>query len=67
MISPCGVVGGRWSSAVAILGVTDPDFLALLAPRTTFLVESDVPACVPLVFLATDSPAELAALPELAR
>ena len=63
LLDRLGVAPG---DTVSILGVRDPDFRALLAARPAAVIDGEVPVGARLVFLAADSPADLAVLPDLA-
>lgn len=58
-------LGVRPGARVALVGLTDPAFRALLAERTSSVVEGLPRATTDLVFLTADSPAELAVLGQL--
>ena len=58
-------LGVRPGARVALVGLADPAFRALLAERTSSVVEGLPQATTDLVFLAADSPAELAVLGQL--
>jgi len=55
----------RPDARVALVGIVDPAFRALLAERTKNVVEGIPEPTVDLVFLAADSPVELAVLGRL--
>ncbi len=58
-------LGVRPGARVALVGVADPAFRALLAERTSSVLEGLPRATTDLVFLAADSPADLAVLGRL--